>query len=169
MTLWCEQNRHPVPVENVEFAFAYYGGALLRHYSAAPSNALIAIFGINPNAFILMDRDLDFYLGPDGIDIPASENGTKTRILAEVRSQRSASRQAWVTSGYTIESYLPDDFRNRYFRADGKRLILLAGKSKVETAHAFAQMYRAFDDSHASDDLPRLIESMYRIIQHWQH
>lgn len=168
LALWCEQNGHSMPVENVDFAFAYYSGALLRHYSAMPADTLIAIFGINPNAFLLMDRDLDFASGPDGFDVPVDMKGTKARILAEMRSHGSASRQPWVTSGYTIESYLPDVFRNRNFRTEGERLVPLSRGSKVETAHAFTRMCHTFDKSYASDGLPKLIEALYCTIRHWQ-
>lgn len=168
LKLWCDHTGQPMPAENIAFAFSMYGGALLHHYSAAADNTLIRVFDINPRAFLLMDRDLDFLPGPYIEAQARVPTDTKARILREIRDQENDSRTSWVTDGYTIESYLPDEFRKKHFGLQEGRLRTLR-KSKVEIAHLFSESYTNFADSYSSDRLPEFISKLHATIQKWQH
>lgn len=168
LKLWCEHTGQPMPAENIAFAFSMYGGALLRHYSAGTDDTLIRVFDINPHAFLLMDRDLDFLPGPYLQAKAKDPASTKARILKEIRDQESGSRVSWVTDGYTIESYLPDEFREKHFGMQEGRLHALS-KSKVEIAHLFSDSHTRFADSYASDRLPEFIAKLHATIRTWQH
>jgi hypothetical protein len=54
-----------------------------------------------------------------------------------MRDLGAPSCYAWVTDGHTVESYLPDAFRNVYFEEEGGRLKLRKGR-KTEIAARYA-------------------------------
>nr|WP_199155830.1 AAA family ATPase [Chromobacterium sp. ASV23] len=109
LKLWCEANKVHTPIENVDYVFSIYGGALLSHFSADGSKSFIDLLKINRNCVVVIDSDLDFEKDASGELKCKNTNGTKSRIIDEIKSIDSKSCYTWVTDGYTIESYLPDD------------------------------------------------------------
>ncbi|KQX01097.1 hypothetical protein ASC94_00110 [Massilia sp. Root418] len=153
--------------ENADYSFALYGGSLLPHFSADGGGDLIALLQLNRNMALVMDRDLDFVAdGKDGLRCldPAS---AKARILAEMRDLGAPSCYAWVTDGYTVESYLPDAFRNVYFEEEGGRLKLRKGR-KTDIAARYAA---AHGDLSACSCMPEALAQhaarLYAAVAQW--
>jgi hypothetical protein len=165
--LWCQEFGRPLPEENVDFAFSNYGGSSLSHYSGVTTNELMSIIMINPNAFLIMDKDLDFVTDENGDTVPTQRNGTKARIRSELSSGRGKNVHAWLTEGYTMESYLPEAFRDRHFEVANGRLVTLAHRSKTDIARAFAEEFRSFKEAYGTPGLPDLIEALHGAITHW--
>lgn len=88
--------------EGVHYSLLFYGGSLLRHLTPDDPaiDEFIALPRVNRNFWVVIDSDMS-----------ASDqvlNATKQRVLAELgnRSERSGG---WVTAGYTIENYVPQE------------------------------------------------------------
>jgi hypothetical protein len=102
---WSEHRGRATPVENVDYVFCFYGGAVLLHFNAGAmkeTDDAIALLKINRNAFVVLDRDNDFEIGKDG-----EFSRTKDAQLVKYRVVDTLVDQTWVTNGYTIETYLP--------------------------------------------------------------
>ena len=169
LSLWCAQNGRAPFIENEDFSVFLYGGSLLSHYSAAPTvHDKIAMFKINPNAFLLMDRDCDFSKVTDGIGTPINHRNTKAIIQEQFCAYKVATRRSWVTSKYTIESYLPKRFRERNFQIKRERLVPRRGKKKVPIANAFVANGYAFTTAHDNNGLPDLISALIEAMVHWR-
>ncbi len=82
-------------VENSHYSFAFYGGAVLPHFSCddAAVGDFIQLLRINRNAVVMMDRDGDHEA--------AVLNEHKGRIIEEL-----GEGSCWVTQGRTVENYL---------------------------------------------------------------
>ncbi|URX63721.1 AAA family ATPase [Luteibacter anthropi] len=168
LKLWCVRENCLLPQENVDYAFCSYGGAALSHYTGGGAGDAIDIFKINPNAFVLMDRDLDFENDNDKGAVPRSGRSPKAKMLASISKSENPLRRAWVTDGYTIESYLPDEFRKTYYSMDGRRLRPLTKKSKVDVALKFADSFANFDKAHSTPTLVHMIQEIYQCITQWR-
>lgn len=167
MQLWCEASGRDLPVENIDYSFAFYGGSLLNHYTAVSTESLIDILGINPNSFILMDADLDFISTTHGQETPHDSSSTKTRIIKEVRSHGSPARRVWVTDGYTIESGTPAAFLTKHYKLAKGRLVKISTRSKVQIAHSFRAEHASFDTSKGSPWVEDIIQSLFDTISYW--
>ncbi|WJY01979.1 AAA family ATPase [Curtobacterium sp. 458] len=91
----------PDLIEGAHFSIMFYGGALLSHLTASDDPELsdfIDLLQINRQMAMLIDSDASV----DG----QSVNATKARVIGEIRSTGGL---AWVTSGYTIENYIPTE------------------------------------------------------------
>lgn len=107
--------QNPKLLEHVHYSFIMYGGVLGEHLSASDEASgrisrgrlddFILVSRINRNSVFVMDSDLV------SVDNPLSTY--KTRIIEEFRDKQTGF--AWVTSGYTIENYLPvNNFSTAY-------------------------------------------------------
>lgn len=91
--------------EGIHYSIMFYGGRLLSHLSFEfdDQNELMKMMKINPNAFILLDKD----------KIPISK--TKERVIQEI-----GIANHWVTKGKEIENYLSLQVVNKWLT--GKNL-----------------------------------------------
>jgi hypothetical protein len=87
-------------VEGVHFAIMFYGGSLLSELTPEdPSVAeFISLPRINRNFSIVIDSDRN----AEGDDVKA----TKQRVVREFADEEIVG-VTWITSGYTIENYVP--------------------------------------------------------------
>ncbi|WP_284742604.1 AAA family ATPase [Amycolatopsis sp. RTGN1] len=94
----------PELVEGIDYSIMFYGGKLLNHLSGDDSivSDFIELRRLNRKIMIVIDSDKTK---------PQSKlSATKTRVIEEFNQQMQDS--AWVTSGYTIENYVPYDLLN---------------------------------------------------------
>lgn len=98
-------------VEGIHYSIMFYGGSLLRHLTgddpkvaAEAADELISLRRINRHSVILIDSDRK----SEG----AKLNETKRRVIDEFNSGDQPGH-AWVTSGYTIENYVPVELLRR--------------------------------------------------------
>ncbi|WP_285416088.1 ATP-binding protein [Pseudomonas sp. efr-133-TYG-5] len=154
--LLSQKNKTAAPKENHDYAFLPYGGSMLKHYSANHEAGLIDMFRINRNSFVVMDRDLDFL----DASKPGGTELTKSRFLKDVAS--------WLTQEYTMESYLPTAFFERYFSIVDGRVVKDSGYSKTDIAEFFREEYQTFDHSFKpGTDLPERISELLATINQW--
>lgn len=127
---YCTANKINTPLERTHFAICLYGGASLVHFEAGHDIEadLIDMFALSHNAFVVMDKDLDFDL-----EEPEKTSKTKRRIA------ESLGDSVWITQQYTIESYLPMAFRKRYFKVKAGRLVKKTSHSKVNIARLYVK------------------------------
>lgn len=153
---YCDFKRIEAPQERCHFSILPYGGSSLAHYDA-PSTAeagLISLFSLSHNAFVLMDKDLDF-------DELGMGSGAKQRIKDSLRDD------VWVTDGPTIESYLPREFFDKYFsELDSGRVKGKSSLSKVEIARRYVREFQHWP-STPSPHLERCIEALVERIRRW--
>jgi hypothetical protein len=92
------QHHAPALVEYEDFAFAFFGGALLTHtrLSDMPAADLVDLFAVHPKSYVVFDSDRASAVAPLGKDYAQQFVGT---ALAD---------RVWVTAGREIENYLPD-------------------------------------------------------------
>jgi hypothetical protein len=89
-------------VEGIDYAFAFYGGALLSHISAADDDGsrVMALLNLSRSGTIVMDSDRR----PANSDRLGNMDKAKRRVGEECSKDKSIS--AWITSGREIENYL---------------------------------------------------------------
>lgn len=167
LKLWCAKKGKNMPVENIHFAFLLYGGAMLNQFSVGSGTDLIEIFRINANSIVIMDRDLDFVTDATGQEIPDNPLGAKAKIYADIGSAGSG-RYCWITQQYTIESYLPSGFRDKYYVLEDGRLKATTTLSKVTVAEKCRSQFNDFTASYETgSDLPVQIQRLYEAIDAW--
>lgn len=169
LALWCAKHGKETPIENVEFSILPYGGATLCHFSGSSDDQLIDVFGINRNSILIMDQDLDFIPDASGRETPKNLSSAKARIYEDFSKSASVGKFCWLTQDYTIESYLPLEFRDAYFRYNNEgRLKQKSAHSKVEIAERFRCEFDNFDSSHdPSGNLPSWIKQIHEAIGLW--
>jgi AAA domain, putative AbiEii toxin, Type IV TA system len=92
--------------EHVDYTFAFFGGALLKHYSVEPDGTKqVALNPIHPGWFFIADSDR---LKPT--------DPLKKTYLNEFAT-RAGNERLWITKGKEIESYLNDNELRNAFRA----------------------------------------------------
>ncbi len=166
LRLFCHEKGVPMPIENLDFSFILYGGAALAHYTVrgADYGTLINMLKINSNCVVVMDRDFDFNVGVEHINEPKN---IKKKIDADLKSD--PNKFSWVTSGYTIESYLPSTFFSRYFEVSSGKVLLKSGYGKVKIAEKFASefsdFYKSFDPA---SNLEKQLSEVFRLIEKWK-
>jgi hypothetical protein len=170
LKLWCQHNGKEMPKENIDFSFVFYGGAMLSHFTIEPSANLIEIFKINLNSIVIMDRDLDFFTLANGQASAKHPTNAKGKIFNNLNLEENNGRYCWITQRYTIESYLPLNFRRKYYKYDAKtrRLKPSTTISKVNVAKKFQSACVDFNKSYvANSDLPTRIDQLYNAIVAW--
>lgn len=92
----------PSLIEGYHYSIMFYGGALLNHLSADDPDVtdFISLSRINRNSAILIDSDKT--------TSRKQLNSTKKRVRAEF-DREGVPGFAWITDGYTIENYVPDE------------------------------------------------------------
>jgi len=140
---------------------------MLNQFSVGSGTDLIEIFRINANSIVIMDRDFDFVTDATGQEIPDNPLGAKAKIYADIGSAGSG-RYCWITQQYTIESYLPSGFRDKYYVLDDGRLKATTTLSKVTVAEKCRSQFNDFTASYETgSDLPVQIQRLYEAIDAW--
>lgn len=141
---WCDHHGLERFTENLHYAFCFYGGSVLAHFDGADPAEVenkVSIFSINRNSFVVMDRDDDFvFTHAIGATMRAkSGNRAKYRILDDLKMS------TWVTDGYTIESYLPEQyFKEGYVTVGPQGKIGVAKISKSALAEKYLSESKNF-------------------------
>lgn len=172
LTLFCKEMGVPMPVENLDFAFVLYGGAVLKHYTINGANYsnLIDMLKINANCIVVMDKDFDFDFDFDLSGKPMGEKNGSTKSQIDSDISADPTKLSWITNGYTIESYLPSSFFTRYFDNSSGKVVLKSGYSKVKIAGKFADKYTNFHQSYARrTDLSSRITTVFDLINKWKN
>ena len=81
-----------------------------------------------------MDRDLDFIVDDvAGRDVPQNPSGTKAKFTRRNQCNNQFGQYCfWITQRYSIESYLPSGFQDKYYELEDGRLRAKTTVSKVE-------------------------------------
>lgn len=149
---WCAFYRRKPPIENVHYAFSFYGGSVLSHFDAAPQTEIddaVSMLKLNRNSMVVMDRDHDFkWCAASGSIIRTKSSCAKYKVIDDLPSR------VWITDGYTIESYLP----RKYFE---EQYLLESGVDRVEigTKLSKVNLARKYERDHAGAGFPALFGS----------
>ncbi len=146
---WCEYKNLRKPIENIHYVFSFYGGSILSHFDAGPAdevNDAVSMLKLNRNSMVIMDRDNDFK--------PCAACGTiirTNRVSAKYQVVDDLRQLTWITEGYTIESYLPENyFDDGYLKKSGVDRVEIGTKlSKVKLA-------RKYETDHENSSFPGL-------------
>lgn len=156
--------KRSAPVENRDYSFSFYGGSILSHFSAGGTDKLIDILRLNRNAVVVIDNDHQFTLVNGRLE--ANDRArSKSRIREAIEAFGGDSHYAWITDGYTIESYLPNAFVKGYFHVstDGK-LTLRKNESKVNAAQVYVSRGSR---PRLSEELQKHVQKVITIISTW--
>jgi hypothetical protein len=168
LNLYCFENNKKVPIENVDYSFCFYGGAVLSHMSVDDQNSFISMLSMNRNMVLVMDRDKDFEEDANSNLVCTKKNSAKARVLDEFVKLEPGSYQVWVTDKYTIESYLPADFLAKYFIEDEEERLVLERSTKVAISLEYAEQYGKFDEcSRMPKKLKVHIATLQSHIERW--
>jgi hypothetical protein len=99
---WIEQLAPGKFVEGTHYSIMFYGGALLSALSPLDADEVeefISLRNLNRYMMVLIDSDKK--------SSRASLNISKQRVIANLNDDPSTS-MAWVTAGYTVENYVPE-------------------------------------------------------------
>lgn len=100
---WIEQLAPGRYVEGTHYSIMFYGGALLRDLSPLDAEEVedfISLRALNRYMVVVIDSDKK--------NPRAALNASKRRVVDELNSDPDTGL-AWVTAGYTIENYVPED------------------------------------------------------------
>ncbi|WP_273048309.1 AAA family ATPase [Pseudoalteromonas sp.] len=156
---WLEEfiKNKSITLEDLDYEFMYYGGAILSHYGE--ESGLINILSLNKNAIIVMDNDNEF----DGKHF---KNPVKERIFKYYNGKNNL--YSWITENYTIECYLQPSFFNKYFEyTKDLRVKTLKSKPKVSIAKKYVCNSEFPTQDLKSDNLNYHIEKMYETLLLW--
>jgi hypothetical protein len=129
-------------IEGIHYSIMFYGGRLLNHLTVLdePVKDFICLRRLNRHSAVVIDSDRT----SRGKNL----NGTKTRVRNEFDSDGPGF--AWITSGYTIENYVPADvLRAAVSRVDPGLQISWAGEQYISP---FGNVVRAQSGVAASVD-----------------
>lgn len=168
LDLYCAAHGLPPLRENRDYAFCTYGGANLAHFTVDDENDFIDMVRINRNMVIVIDRDDDFPVDEQGQPSPRPRRSAKHRVIDALDKLRSPTSYLWVTTRYTIESYLPAAMRDEAFVQHGERLQLRPHRKKIDVARRYVDATTAWagcSDHHAA--LAAHIAAIERLIRRW--
>jgi len=100
---WIEKLSPGKFVEGTHYSIMFYGGALLSALSpldAEEVEEFISLRNLNRYMMVLIDSDKT----SSGKRL----NDSKQRVIADLNNDPSTG-MAWVTAGYTVENYVPDE------------------------------------------------------------
>lgn len=164
LDLWAAHAGKNAPIERVHYAFVSYGGALMKHVSLSHGSPdRVDLRSVNRNFALVADRDLSERA--DG-----RLAGDKGRLLDEAAAL-SAESAIWITAGYTIEAYLPEDWseRGRHVITDAAGRLRVQGIGKVDLARRFVEAHPTWTGGFCADsDLPERIALLFDRIVLWQ-
>ncbi|WLV39287.1 ATP-dependent nuclease [Morganella morganii] len=158
LNLYCKEHGNQVFRENIHFSVLTYGGSILSHLTTNSEDDKINIFKVNRNSLVVIDKDLDFK-NENGKLIAVNENKTKNKIRETVCSI--------ITDGYTIESYLPNDFFHNYFEMTGKKVTKKSSLSKVDIAKKYCNNYNSINNCFAHANGVYFIKFIHDEIIKW--
>ncbi len=172
LSRWCEANGKRIPVEHVEYSFCFYGGAILSHFEVGDdyndSGEFVKLVVHNRNFAIVMDSDNDYEYSAENELTCLNLKSFKNRILAAPKKPGSKA-MFWITHGYTIENYLPEETLARYFdiRLNGG----LYPKSRASKVQIAARITNSGKDMLVAPDmiscLTERISLLYSKINEW--
>ncbi|EOV1171641.1 AAA family ATPase [Vibrio fluvialis] len=162
LTAWLDHYADITDLPRIKFGdeceFLYYGGALLSHYGEN-NKELISAMTVNKNGIFVMDKDLDG-------DIKKFPKTTKAKIQKTYK--KLDCFYSWVTCQYTIESYLPEEFRKQYFEMKNKKLQKINTIPKVKIAKKFIESKELISSSYKENPGLQLhLKKMYELIKKW--
>ncbi|HEW9971760.1 TPA: AAA family ATPase [Enterobacter cloacae] len=159
LKLYCVENKLSVPIENINYMFVLYGGALMKHLSADRID-MIQTVAVNRNSIFVADNDNDY-----------DANKSLSPLLLNSKSYKEEIRRkipTWITQGYTIENYLPDNFRNRFFVDENNGLKIKNSKTKVTIASIFENEIKTLSESYnTNQNLVDMIKWIHSNITMW--
>lgn len=158
-------------VEGIHYSIMFYGGRLLNHLSADDPDVddFISLRRLNRHIAIVMDSDKT--------SMRTRINPTKIRVRGEFDKGPGF---AWITSGYTIENYIPPDILsqavavrhpNAKFRWKGEHYVNPLGTPSLIAARAdkvaiAREVVRLWDSTTSySDDLNRQLRRCVNFIR----
>jgi predicted ATP-dependent endonuclease of OLD family len=144
-------------LKKLNYNFVFYGGSTIKHFGIA--NNLIDLLNINQNAAILMDNDNEYDYETKEFN---SEN--KESVYNAYNQDRNF---CWITHGYTIENYLPEDFIKIYFVEKDSRLKKNHYKTKVEIARDYVYSDQSQELLNKNQCLFDQVESLFNTIKSW--
>jgi len=100
---WIEQLAPGRFVEGTHYSTMFYGGSLLKDLSPLDAEEVedfISLRALNRYMVVLIDSDKK--------TARAKLNYSKRRVISELESD-PATGLAWVTGGYTVENYVPEE------------------------------------------------------------
>lgn len=166
---WCEAYGQKCLIENIHYSFSIYCGSILNHFSLKENdiNDLIDIIKLNRNAIIVIDNDNHFNKNEyNEYKLIDNKGKNKNRIIEEMTFYDNENFHAWITEGYTIESYLNDEFIKLNFDLEhNNRIKLKIGKNKVQIAKDYIEKIE-FKDKY---DLFKQIEKVYKTLLKWNY
>lgn len=161
--------------ESIHYQIVFYGGRLLAHLSAEPSedNQSINVLNVNTNCILVMDSDKNYLNAP--------LNKTKKRIIQEIKSVKG---HVWVTKGREVENYIPLESLQNYLDLKSQPSIskfdsvfdyLIKIKKKIGKKYStkkvlFAENIREFitKENYLNDhDLEIQLKSITNAIKKW--
>jgi hypothetical protein len=99
---WIEQLAPGKFVEGTHYSIMFYGGALLSALSPLDAEEVEEFISLrNLNRYMMVLIDSDKKSRHTGL------NDSKQRVIADLNKDPSTS-MAWVTAGYTVENYVPE-------------------------------------------------------------
>lgn len=161
LNYYAKINNLPLISFGNECEYLYYGGSLLSHIGEY-NKELVSAMSVNRNAIFIMDKDLNG-------DVDLFPKTTKARIY-DLYNDKTRQTYSWVTCRYTIESYLPDEFRDIYFELKDKRLVAIKSTAKVKIAKIFSKDNALVSKSYEDNvKLQQQIKIMYGLIKEWNN
>ncbi|MGV6490422.1 ATP-dependent nuclease [Stenotrophomonas rhizophila] len=163
--------------ENLDYAFAFFGGSCLGHFSGArsqpgiPGDAcgdLIELLSLNRNLAICMDRDDDFIVDDFGTLQPVTAHGsTKQRVALALDVHSGA--MIHLTEGYTIECYVADAMPAGFITYTASRAGV--NGNKVHHAQRFAALPEStvYDCLLQHSGLMSFVARLGSAIERWRH
>jgi len=102
----------PTLIEGTHYSIMFYGGRLLNHLSSEDPEIgdFISLRRLNRNMVVVIDSDKT--------SAQKHINDTKKRVRDEFAT--SGPGFAWITKGYTIENYVPNESLNVGLAANGR-------------------------------------------------
>ncbi|MDB5800612.1 MAG: protein putative AbiEii toxin, Type system [Rhodocyclales bacterium] len=167
LSLWCKTRQRTEPTENVDYSFAFYGGSSLSHFTAQEAEGFIDMLKINRNFGIVMDRDLDLVTDESSHIVCTTPNSAKAKIMGAVNGMGARNSFVWVTDEYTMESYLPAKFSEKYFNNLNNRFNLKSG-TKVHVAANYMKTHSSWNNCAKSlEPLETHIARLHHTITMW--
>lgn len=168
LRLWCEHHDCEPPVQDIDYVFVAYGGAVLKHLGINNPAVALDLSKISRNFVVIMDRDFDFVGREEDGTLEAIRETSKSRLCFESRAISGTNNFTWITHGYCIETYTPRSFLSRYFDTPAGRLASKS-LSKIDIATLYTEQYSRWEQcSDVLEDLGAYIKRLYHAIMAWQ-
>ncbi|QHC61323.1 AAA family ATPase [Rathayibacter festucae] len=134
----------PQLAENVDYSIMFYGGSLLRHLSSTDEEIddFISLPRLNRNLVVVIDSDKTSQR--------AKINETKVRVRDAFNDHGTNTGYAWITSGYTIENYVPAEILNQAVVATHPRALPTWDGSRFTNPLAAQSLGRKSDPSKSA-------------------